>query len=345
MSKFKKNIMKVYFIFLVFLFAAISFGDNQGICSCTPVAYEFKLKNNEAFAENYSLSVDLFPEYTTFSENPVSVNASAIKSVFVYVKLPCSIYGAYDINLIINAEKSKTTTKTPFQLNIVPCYDFSVELGNRFTITEEPVNMNFTTHKGAYSICEGEKEAIPILITNNVDASNYKLKLKGKKWSVLSGNYLRLLKNQQGIVYLSLMPPKGLEETYELKLTATNENTKTKTTTPIEIKVEKCYGLELNLPVEQDSVCGCRLINYNLSVKNKGKFNEIVGFIIDAPRWVSLSNQTLYINSSKEEIVEILVDVPCEKTGGYNIEIMGSLATNPKIEDNALINLNVIHKD
>ena len=131
------------------LFAAIGWGADApaGTCQCTPLAYEFKLKNNEAFAESYSLSTDLFPEYVTFSENPVSVDSGDIKSVLAHINLPCSVEGVYDLNLVVDAEKSKTTTKTPIKLNIVSCSEFNVELGNSFAITEEPANFTFTAHE------------------------------------------------------------------------------------------------------------------------------------------------------------------------------------------------------
>ncbi len=303
------------------------------------INYQFSVDNNGNEAELYELSVDMFPEYTTFSENPIYIDAGESKTIILTVNVPCEYEGAYRSNLIIYAQSSKKTIGTiPFDVNVPSCYGYDVQIGEK-VITKGATKIVFKPYEGIYELCKGEEVAVPILITNTGQAKTLKFKLKGIDFAKLSGEKLFLKDNQNGVLYITIAPENEGNYTFNLGVMTDKSGN-----IPIDLSVKECYSVGIS--VSNVSVCGCETNSYNFFVKNKGLKKAEFGLELEGPEWLSLSlDQNFEIKSNESIGVGLDIDAPCSGFKTYNANIIAYLVDYPDIKAEDTIGITVLSEE
>ena len=233
-----------------------------------------------------------------------------------------------------------------FLITRVSALDIKVQYGQDF-IANGTIPSPFTPHESpSYSICSGVQRSIPVLVTNKAaSAAAYKFSLSGEKWAALSGDRLTLKPNQQGILYVKLSPAKT-GGNFTLSLNVLNERTKIKLIYLMEIALEECYSVDIELPKEEDKICSCEPETYGFTIRNNGRFIETINITADtaAANWTNLSRSSVTLRPNGYADIELSVNADCDADGNYPIKLSAFLSDYPEIKKDSLLNLGITKK-
>ena len=155
--------------------------------------------------------------------------------------------------------------------NLAYAQDFSLYSGEFYEPKGEK-SIEFDFYNGTYDICGSDKKIIPILVVNKgAIASGYSLDAVGASWISLNAEQFELPKKQSGVVFLSLNPDRNAEGSYSIRVSGVSLAGNVKRELIIEVKVEKCHSLNLELEKEYDKVCGGIGKKYIGELINNGK--------------------------------------------------------------------------
>ena len=201
--------------------------------------------------------------------------------------------------------------------------NYKVELGDLIPI-DDYAQARFKPYSGYYTICEYDKSAIPIFITNFENAKrDYLLGLDSEKWALLP-NSVTVNAGQGNLMFLSLFPPEGSAGTYVFELILVNEKVGTRIRRDIPLLVEKCYLMDIIME-SLKSVCPCEYYSDNLRLLNHGTRNFTVNLSITAPDWLSSDMDSIYLVKGEDTSVGISGGVPC------NLSLMPAIEINANI--------------
>ena len=334
-----KNVLKVSLVFFFILLAAVNaYGQ-----SYTSFAYRFDIKNSGNALESYNLSLDRFYEYAAFSQNPIIVEPEQSQIAYAYLTIPCSIDGSYTPNLIAKAESTGIITKIPFQIDIKPCFGYSIKLGNDIDL-HNATPVSFAEHEGGYSICNGDSRAMPILAVNNKNASTkLNIGVKGEKWGYLSAKSLEIGANQAGAAYLILTPPIEKEGKYSFILNVGDANNKF--SSEINVDVKKCYSFGVNIEKDKDRLCGGEEKNYSVNVENNGNKLAYLNLTAEGAEWAAITRNFIGLKPDGEGKLELIINPAANESGSFNIKVSASLTENSGIKEDDGINVEVKTKE
>lgn len=216
-------------------------------CPCKPAVFEYVVQNTGSFAENYVVAVDKFAEYARLSEAQLTLGPGTSRSVFLYINAPCQIYVSYQGTFSVTALNNGMIAETPYYVKINPCYQYQTWLGQ---ITTKNVTVQtFQATSGGYSICEGQKRMIPILLKNTAEIPNsYELSLKAPEWLKLGENGFSLMNGQSRIVGVDISPPLKSSGNYAFSLNILSAAGNLRGQLTIPISVEDCSSPRFDIP-------------------------------------------------------------------------------------------------
>jgi uncharacterized membrane protein len=277
-------------------------------CPCDTVTYEIELSNNGPLVESYNLQFSQYSEYASFSENPVILGPGESRAVFIFLNLPCRIYGEKTIELSANAEKSGYTGFVSLYLNIDQgCYDYFISTNN-------------------VSMCNFENRDSIITINNAADVSNtYDLKLDGPRFAWLENDAYLVHQKNSGTLPLKINTQNVPAENYNFTIESVSERGELEKTANFAIAVEKCYGLWLGIEATSDDLVDCEKKSYEIDINNTGtKAGEYL-LKLDGASMFSLSKNWIAIPPKSMGIATLNVDVPCNETGKRYAKLTVSL--------------------
>ncbi|MBU0615269.1 MAG: hypothetical protein KJ601_04195 [Nanoarchaeota archaeon] len=191
---------------------------------------------------------------------------------------------------------------------------YTVEMGEYTPSATSLSRAGFTLHKGDYSICANDYRIIPVWFNNNQNyAESITLKLNGANWAQLTGKQMDIPISKSGAAFIELTPLKPGNYTLNL-------NTKSQRSyldLPIHLNVEDCYSLDVSFEKESDIVCGCESKQFDLTLKNNGKYKQNVKLDISGIEKYTLSNDTVNVPVGGENTVK--VGVACPDAGQYEL--------------------------
>ena len=345
---------KIYLFFALFFLIA-SFANAQedfnlisdaqiNLCPCSNQAYNILLQNTGSASSTYQIRSDgAASGWVTATPSELTLNPATAANILVYVNSPCSIKEKFDLKTFV-ASANGLTKSISQDLNFLACYDYSIGLGQIQDFKEDMKSVSFEEHENGYEACEEVKKIIPILIENKEDYGNiYDISLIGEEWSKLNANEFPLEGKQKGILLLILEPPKGSEREYKLRLDAITRLGQLKKSADIDLKVEKCYALSLDIKKERDSLCGEDKKEYDVEIKNDGKFAETLDLSIEGPGFISFENITaLKLNTNQQKTISLEANPSAADSGNFNVKVT---ASNDKIKAEDAINLDVTEKN
>src|SRR3989338_3016647 len=304
-----------------------------------PETYQFTINNDGDKAESYELSVDLFSEYITFSENPVSINSKESRIITLTADIPCENTGSYSLNFVVYARESKETIKIPFSINVPSCLGYDAQLGEN-VITKNATKIVFRPYSGIYELCANEKSSIPVLITNNAQPKSFGFDVTDIGFEKLSGKKLSLKANQMGVVYLNLIPAE--EGNYTLNVSIATEKARK---LPLSFEVKKCYSAWVDFGVDDLSICGCEPYSYDISVGNDGIKREEIALELDAPDWISLGvNQNFWLDAGENMSIGLNMNVQCAARK-YSAKLAAYISGQPELKFEDSLGVSVVSKE
>jgi uncharacterized membrane protein len=346
----KKKLPILVFVFLLI----ISFVNAQSdfniisdpkieLCPCSNQAYNILLQNTGSSSSNYKISESgQAADWVSISPSGLTLNPGTATNLQVNVNSPCDAQGDFDLETFVTADG--LTKKITQDLNFLACYDYDVNLGEIQDFEEETKSVSFEGHENGYEVCEETQKIIPVLIENKESYGNtYEVSFQGQEWSGINAKEFNLAGNAQGILLLTLKPGAGSEGDYKLKLDTTTKLGEVKKSTEIDVKVEKCFDLSLDIEKEKDSLCGGDLKNYNVEIKNNGKFTETLDLGVEGSDFASIENITeLTIGSKEKETLNLNVKPGASDSGNFNVNV---IASNEELRAEDSINFDITQRN
>ena len=224
-------------------------------------------------------------------------------------------------------------------------FDYSLFSGKFYELKEGQEKIEFEVYNGTYNICENEAKTIPILVVNKADIDNkYSLQAAGASWISLNVKEFSLPKKQSGAVFLDLNPGQDANGRYNAKVSALSSIGNTKKDLSIDINVEKCYALKLELETEEDKVCGGVKKQYNGEIINNGKRESDIELSIKGPNWVSIDENEFSVSPNDRESFELSADVPANAKGVFNVIVNAVVKNLLSIKSEKKLILEVVSK-
>ncbi len=341
MSYIKKGFLLLVLSSLLFVLLPFGYGA-EPLCNCQSIDYKFSIRNTNDFSENYNISVDKFSDFISISEESVLVLKGGSKAITVTLDIPCDLTGSHRINVVVEALKSQKTSSIPLNLNLDSCYGYDVKFGEEIPIGSEKSKATFRTFEGNYSLCTGEKAAVPILLTNLGVENEYNFDIDGADWSKLSGKRLKLAKDQRGVVYLSLFPEEDVEGEFEIDFSVVNKVGKVEKTFPLHFGVGECYGVGLDIFENEDEICGCEPKNYEIILENNGRFNETIDFLIE-PFYAEVNGgESVRLGPSESRSLNLSFEPPCNELKRTQVKVTGFLESDSAVKMSDELNIGFI---
>lgn len=221
--------------------------------------------------------------------------------------------------------------------------DYALASGKFYDLKEGEEKIKFEQFNGAYNICENEEKTIPILITNKANTDNkYSLEVIGASWGRLNANEFSLPKKQSGVVFLNLNPLQGTNGMYDVKVSGVSSTGKIKRALNLEINVEKCYSVKLELEAAKDKICGGTEKQYKGNIVNDGKSKIEAEVSLQAPNWISIDKNSFSIDANANKAFVLNVDVPSDAGGIFNVVAKAAIKNLSSIKSEKNFEIEVV---
>ena len=311
-----------------------------GLCPCSNQAYGIVVQNIGSVQNSYTIVASgEAADWVSFSPDKLTLIPRQKGKFSVIVNSACNIGGDYDLEIFITPDGGLTRVIKQ-TLKFSQCYDYSLQQGQ--VVEEIGESIGFLQQDGIYSLCKDGRKSIPVLITNNENFQNkYKLFLDAPEWAGLNTYSVSLGAKKSGVFLINL-DLADVEGEFDFKLDAVSELGKVQRKNNIEVNVQDCYALEIDLKGE-DTVCGGEERSYDVSIKNPVDFGKNIKLFLDAPEWASFGNNTsLYLKSEKEKDAILNINPNEEISGNFLVKVSALVENKATFEDQ--INIEVIPK-
>jgi len=318
-------------------FAAASM-ESVKLCPCSNQAYKIAVQNTGAAASSYTvLASGTAKDWVTFNPNKFVLNPGQKGSLSAIVNSECNIEGDYSLEIFIITNKGLTKAVKQ-NINFSQCYDYDLEQGNVLEQAEESIK--FLKHDGSYLICKNERNIIPILITNNENFGNrYRLFLDAPEWALLNVNNAMLDAKKSGIFLINL-DAMDADGEFNFKLSAISELGKVQRKKDIDVSVEDCYALELELEKEKDVICGGEDKTYSILIKNPLTLERNVKLGLDAPEWASVGNGSFAdLKFGEKKTATLSLSPEDDVSGSFLVNVFAIIENKSKIADEIKIDV------
>lgn len=232
-----------------------------------------------------------------------------------------------------------------FLISFVYAQDYSLYSGKFYDLREGQEKIEFEFYNGTYDICENEEKTAPILIVNKASVDNkYTLSSGGVSWIKLNVGQFSLAKKQSGVVFLELNPEQNSRGNYYIQVTGISSIGNLKRDIILNVKVDKCFSLKLELDKEEDKACGGIKNQYRGEILNDGKQQIDVELSVNAPNWVNLEGSSFSIAPNDKEEFELNADIPSNAKGAFNVIISATAKNFPPIKSEKKLSIEVVPK-
>ncbi len=205
--------------------------------------------------------------------------------------------------------------------------DFALFSGKFYDFKGGEEKIRLEPYNGTYSICENDKKEIPILFANKDSKNNntYTLESAGASWARLSSNEFSLPKGQSGIVFLSLSPAQGSSGKYDVWISALSSLGSVRKSLKLDINVEKCSSIKLELEKLEDTACGGETKQYAGEIINDGKLESSVELMVNGPSWISADEYVFSVAPGNKKQFELKGDVPPSARGTFEVLVTATI--------------------
>ena len=347
----KKPILTLFSFLSLFLFINFAYAQEDftafskpsiELCPCSNQVYSVTVQNTGSVASSYTvLAAGEAAEWVTFNPKSFVLNPGQNGRLSATVNSVCNIDGNFDLNIFITTANGLTKVVKQ-NLEFLQCYDYSLEQGQVVEEIEEQIN--YVQHDATYELCTNEQQSIPILITNEEDFENrYRLFLDAPEWAKLNVNDVSLDTKKSGIFFINF-DTIGVLGNFDFKLSTISQLGKVQRKSNLEINVEECFALNVDIEKEDAVVCGGEASSYDVVVENLGTLRQNVDLEIEGPEWAKIENGNLRISSGSDKDVELTVNPPNEVSGNFLITVNAIAEDKTELKFSDSMDVEVIDK-
>ncbi len=266
----------------------------QEICPGEVATYSVVLRNEGRFSEDYSIAVEgQAAEWVTLSDSFIRLAAGEQKEFFAFVTPPLDRTGEFEFT-VTAASTSRAFTSASASVRVLPCYNYDLK-----------------ADKALYQLCEADALAIPLILENKGTVSNtYSLDLDAPGFATLEIDTVTLLPEASTVVTLILNPPFTTEGDFATNVNIISERGRIAKVLPLITRVERCYGTQVEIPVEAISVCNSFSAEQEVFIRNTGKFDSTFALTIEGATFVSLDKGSLSLPAGAEESLVLTLSPP-----------------------------------
>ena len=227
----------------------------QSTCPCTAGVYVFELVNNGEFAETYSLWLEgIEADYYDLSEYMITLGASERKDIYAYARMPCDIYGSFNLELNTQTKNSGYHAELPVSLDVSQgCYNYNIALGEALLFDDdETIDVTFTqTTDTEYVLCQETPAVIPVYIQNPSDIINeYKIEVQdAASWVTVAEPYVQLRSMKDHVTSIIVNTGAADPGVYSFALKVDTLRGDLQTVMPFTVEVQDCDGITTGLPL------------------------------------------------------------------------------------------------
>ncbi|MBN1275000.1 hypothetical protein JXA12_01805 [Candidatus Woesearchaeota archaeon] len=261
---------------------------------CTPVTYEVLVKNTGVFTETYDVVFGRggYEESfgTPYQTLIIPPGQSGVASSSLL--LDCSRSGRFAIPFAVAARQNGLVAGLEHVLEVSPHYDFTVVVVPR-------------------DVCADEQSVIPVTITNEASFEDaYTLTLRSPSPSFyLRDSSLTLVPNASAETAIIISPDVEPGEA-SLSLIVADAVGGVVQVLNATIMVEECYGVSVNVDLQED-VRGCSgYAEFPVIVKNTGVVDEDVSLAVSGSPYASYDTPDLFLEPGEEALVMLVMDAP-----------------------------------
>src|SRR3989344_125493 len=284
------------------------------------ILYELLLRNSGEYRENYELSAK--GDGITLSNNVVALNPDESKIIYAYVDAGEHDEGVNQFNFVAKTSNGNVIEAGGAVLNINPCYDFDV-----------------IADRNTFSICDGEKDSAQLTITNLGSTDNmYSLVLEAPIWVNVDKNSIELMKGSNGAVNLEMSPDYGVEGNFNVVIKTIPKYGYEVIEDSYNVDVKKCNNVDVDIVRIDETMCRDEELSYDAVVYNNGMVAKDYDLSLNAPDWVSLSDDSVNLNAGEKKTV--LLNVDNASVGSYSVGLKADAADGSvSSEDKFILNV------
>lgn len=223
--------------------------------------------------------------------------------------------------------------------------DFSLSPGKFYGLKQGEKSIDFELYSGTYNMCQNEEKSIPIMVVNKANiGSRYSLDAAGPGWASLNANEFALPKKQSGVVFLNLNPGSDAEGKYSIKVNGASLAGNIERSLAIDVSVEKCHSLSLELEKGYDRVCGGAVKKYTGKIANEGNEENEFELGIQGPNWISMDENKYSIDAGGSRKFEFNADIPAGAKGVFDVFVSAAIKSLPSIKSEKKLSIEVVPK-
>lgn len=303
--------------------ADLSVSGDKLICPCEKAVFSLDLENNGAYRETFELSVEgTAAKWTNLSTDEITIESGEEKSFTATVEAPCNVYGKYTLTFKASAQKSTAEASAKADLDIQPCYDYELVMGEE------------------YSLCEKGELEISLEIENLGTANNtFKINLEAPEWVSIEKETEIIGKGESKTVKININPPIGTQGNFTIKIGVLTEIGDVKKEAKTDIFVEKCYGISVDT-AKKGIICDqTKKYSYPVVIKNSGKFEEELELSMDGPEWAVLEKEKVNLEKDEEKEINLEIDPKGAEAKSYTVEIKATSSEGAESTDSIIIEI------
>lgn len=303
----------------------------QSACPGDSLVYNFRLINLGEFSDTFSLNVD--NDGVRLSEKTITLGKGESKDVKAFLTSP-SDAKEYKFSVTGTSETSKSGKSIDFLLNVNPCYSFNLNLKNG----------------NDYSICEHSVLTVPVTVSNEGTVSNdYNLEVvEAPVWVRLNTKDLVVGSKETRTFLLAFAPDYGVHGNHSVKVEVSPEKGDLKAVANLNVEVRQCHSVSVDIELNEDVVCKGVESKYNVNVVNNGEVAKNYNLVLDAPSWVSLSENLITNLGAGESFDLELKANPTEDTDlekySVNLNVVSTDESSASSQDSIVLDLKELNQ-
>ena len=285
-------------------------------CPCETASYVLELRNSGGHEESYALAIKP-ADWVTMSSDFVSLAPGQTAQLAIWITPSCDATEVQRFELSVRALKSGYEAILPFFLDLRSCYPYKLGIPNM-------------------SLCNHELALFELELANSATNSNiFALTLSGPDWLSLTPANASLAGNSKVSFVLTANASEAEPGSYTGLLeidVARGQPSKQ----GFEIVVERCHGLDLELPKKVQIIAG-QLESIPVSLLNSGSRSANYTLTLEAADWFKLSKKSVSVAPGESTTAEIIANVPRdaqsqERWAGLTAQQDGKLSQSALIE-------------
>jgi len=280
---------------------------NEEILPGDTTTIKVDIQNVGEFEDTFRVIPEAYKEYTALSEESITLAPDQEKSIYIYIKLPLSVYGKQSMPFIVTSEKNKEAERGIEDFIIEQDYDYALK-----------------TDSLELSACEDVERKETITFQNLAKTPNkYFLKLSAPGFVSLSQEELTLNPGEKDTITLNIKPTQADVGEYNIFLSSATEFGNMKKEKSFKLTVKDCFDTKISIRYD-DCAPGCSEKDhagynslkdkacsgereYLLNIRNDGLNEETYELTVDGEGWVIIDEENQFVRLRPSQQINIPV--------------------------------------